>query len=98
MGDSPPKKHLGRFGTAATGSRAGTSQRCQGHLPGRDCTWLNPTEMRQSLEPIQSSRESLLLSCPRTLCKAQETGLSELLPALLGMLRGRVLHQPEHVE
>lgn len=43
-------------------------------------TWLNPTEMRQSLAPIQSSRESLLFSCPGTLCKAQETRPSAFPP------------------
>lgn len=76
LGERPPIKHLGCFGTAATGSRAGTCQWCQGHLPGEDCTWLNPTEMRQSLEPIQSNRESLLLSCPGTLCKAGDRAVS----------------------
>lgn len=51
-------------------AQGGKSRLAQSCPPSEARTWLNPTEMRQSLAPIQSSRESLLFSCPGTLCKA----------------------------
>lgn len=83
MGHRPPRKAAGALVQLPQGAGLGH------HLAGEKRTWLNPMEMRQSLEPIQSSRESLLFSCPRTLCKAQET---QPWVSLLGTPRGtRVL-------
>lgn len=69
-------------------AQGGKSQPARSCLPSEDRTWLNPTEMRQSLAPIQSSRESLLFSCPGTLCKAQETRPSAFPPPAPGPPRG----------
>lgn len=56
-------------GRAVALAQGGKSRLAQSCPPSKAPTWLNPTEMRQSLAPIQSSRESLLFSCPGTLCK-----------------------------
>lgn len=57
-------------GHAVALAQSGKSRLAQSCPPSEARTWLNPTEMRQSLAPIQSSWESLLFSCPGTLCKA----------------------------